>query len=257
MSKKEKKVKVKKESKFFGGYTRVLLLMVAGIISLSLIACGIMILNEYTQELTSQASVKAQLYSTEASSFLHDNVASCMNSAELLASRLSGHSYENEADFLGTLRTARMDDKYSYLLILRYFNGENEYIETGSPFNTQNENPAVLAAAKNGETKCTGFAVDWVNAYNVVSFVAAVKDCNYATSVALFYPPDVIREYNEEDIPQEALDASLMTVMCSSEGEVLSILSKNGIDVAPHNNVYELLEPLINDKSIIDDMKKE
>lgn len=139
----------------------------------------------------------------------------------------------------------------------RYFKDGKEYTQSGMEYDTTLEDKGVLTLVEQRLRSCAGVVTDRERSVSVVAFVVPLDNCPYADAVAVFYAVGDVISFPEPLNP-EITDSSRVTVVSSHEGEVLQILyqdEKDGLGLNLHNNIYEALKPLINDKSTIDQIK--
>lgn len=240
---------------FLDKYSRELMLLLVGIICFALIGCGAVMLSEYSDELEEQAGVKALLYTTEASRDFSERIDEYESIAKLAAEKLAREDYESELAFTAALRDLENDNRFANAAFARYFRGEAEYGMNGKPYNIEEEAPSVVQLAKTKTAACAGYIVDRQYNANVIAFCAPIYDCPYADTLVLYYSADTVTDFQEDENPDD-LSNSLLTAFCSREGEIIKILSQRGDEIQQHNNVYDVLRAKINDKSVLDDIRK-
>lgn len=235
--------------------SRELAFVVIGIVCVVLVCCSVVMLSEYSAELEDQASVKAMLYTTEVASSLQQAIGEYQSITEIAAQKLSATGASSAMAFSSAVRTLTNDERFSSVLFARYFKDGAEYSENGMEYDLSRENPLVINAVRRGAAAFAGYFVDKQYNSNVVAFCAPMMDCDYADALVLFYSMEAISGFSAE-INAASLSSSRLTALCSAEGEIVRLFQRSDLgEIAQHNNIYDSLRPLINDKSTIDSMQ--
>ncbi len=244
-------------SGFFRKYVSEISLVIATIISFVLMGCSIVMINEYTNELEDQAALKGLLYATDISSLLSETVREYNNETTALAEMIAAN-VSDDADFSNVLNRIRSNDegnRFGEVLNIRYFKDDVEYSTSGAEYNKALEADTVIRYSKSSESVCAGLINDREKNISVVAFCVPVKNCPFADSIVVFYPPSIVTGYKDA-VKEEYVSTSEITAVCSNEGEILEVLSESDYGLQVYNNIYETLESKINSKESIDDLRR-
>lgn len=226
-------------------------MIVVCVASILLIGASVFIFADYTQKLHNGAGSIAIHNSDEMAENFSSVIEGYKQRSENLAKDLLATGMQNEEDFsINLSRIIREEGKG--IKFARYFKGGEEYLPSGTPFNTEYESKKVIVGSKMEVSVCVGIVEDRVNSISMVAFCIPLKGCPYADCLVLFYHTGII---DEVKAPENSDTKSRLTAICTSEGEIVSILENSDLDISLHNNIYEFLRKTINDKSTIDDVQ--
>lgn len=240
---------------FFKRNGRILLLLLAIIISLMLIGSSIVMMSEYSRELDEQAGFKGALYANETTQHIYNAIAGYENIVERIVQPLHGDQYKDRMDFASELNRAINIDNISDVTFARFFKDGVEYDLVANEYNQVLEDKAIIQLSKNvKEITCAGVVGDRQYSLSRVAYIAPIHNCPQVDSVVLFFSVGYVVAF-PEPMSGQALDDSRFTGVCSEEGEILDILHQGDMELRQHNNIYEQLRLDVNDKSIIDTMR--
>ena len=239
----------KKKQRFLGVF-----ISIATAAALMLIGSSIALMLSYTGGLEGDAGFLAQKYTAVTASSVREAVDSYIASSRAAAAAIVSGSYQYRAEFEGAF--PRIIDRYisGDAMFVRYFDGDTEYSSNGLRFDSSKESPKVLELAKKNTLVCAGVVEDRTFSISAIPIIVPLEDFQYATSIVIFYPTSSL-----SGLPQSIFEAdysqSRFMGICSLTGETITILHKDDFTISQHNNVYEVLRSMINDKSVIDSMR--
>ena len=236
-------------------FTRLqrIIIVAACLLSIALAGTCVFMLTgvtDYMQDAQDGAGIIGLINSNEAAESFKSSINTYRDKSERFAQELLSKSFSDADDF--ALSIARLRKDYD-IYFARYFKNGVEYSLANQPFDMTRESKAVIEGSKKNVSFCAGVVEDWQESIATVAYCVPLTNCAYGDCLVLFYPTgDVLDsvESNEE----ETVTAQL-TAICSSEGEIVSILQNESFDIQKHNNIYEFLRKQINDKSTIDQMR--
>ena len=230
--------------------TFVLLLVI--IFSVILLGATVLVYTNYLDEIRSQASTKADLYTADDIRLLDAEIAEGISLAKQVANKLNGIS--NRDDVAVTLRSLRNDSTFDSVAFCRFFADGREYGQFGTVYSMERENVSRMNGTN--VARCCGLVPDREWNTNTIAFYAPILS-GYADGVVLFLPADTFSSFVQE---ANAADAALarVAVFADGEGETLAIFHKDDdVVLSVHNNIYDYLTNQINEKSTIDSLKND
>ncbi|MBO4584962.1 MAG: EAL domain-containing protein [Clostridia bacterium] len=232
-----------------------LLITLVVIISIALVSSGLVMVFTYSSQINQEAGIVGLRYSGEMVDHLRKAVEAYEAKSEQMAKYIAAGAAQSVEEF--EVRLRNVGSQYNTEnLRLRYFKDGQEYYVSGSKFNMEKESKSVLDLARRRVTACAGIVSDTEINPNGVAFCVGVDNCEYADVIVFFYFPvfDVVA-FPPESLNEEIFADSRITCVCSGEGEIINILAQTDMGLMEHNNIYEEVRPLINDKSVVDGMK--
>lgn len=208
----------------------------------------------YTQELRADASFAAQRTTSFTAARLKELLGSYESSARAAASAVENGGYSTESEFTSSFQRTVSTVIPEDVLFMRYFNNGNEYRSNGDPFDKNNESQRVLDLVSKRVSACAGVVDDREFAISTIPVCVPVYNCPYADSIVIFYQTGSFSSLADETFTADYSNSRLTSV-CSSEGETIAVLHRDGFEISQHNNIFEVLRSTINDKSVIDSMK--
>ena len=225
-------------------------IIVACLISIILVGISVALLGDYSQNMHDGAGVIGLMNSDDAAVTFRDSIDRYKENAENLVKGVTAENYKSDSAFSVALSRA---GKAGGAMFLRYFNDGTEYLLTNQPYDETKESKAVIVGSRMQVSFCAGIVEDRQFSISAFAYCIPVKGCQYADCVAIFYPVDSVVGNVK---PAESMETkSQFTTICSQAGEVVSVLNNNNYDLQQHNNIYEFLRKLINDKVTIDSVK--
>ena len=226
------------------------------LISLVLIGSSVAMLATYTHNMQEGAGVIGLLHANEAAELFKDSINAYRDKSELFGRTVLAGGYTSEGDFATQLKRIGLDDRFNEIMFMRYFRNGQEYNLGAQPFDMTIESKQVLVGSKLDTTFCAGVVDDRQHSISAVAYCVPLSGCPYADSLALFYPvSNVVSLMNEDEENEDRFSNSRLTAICSTEGEIVTLLHQEGLDIQEHNNIYEVLRGRINNKSVIDDAR--
>ena len=232
-----------------------LLIILVIIISIALVSSGLVMVFTYSSQINQEAGIVGLRYSGEMVDHLSKAVDAYQDKSEQMAKYIVAGAQQSVEEF--EVRLRNVGSQYGVEnLRLRYFKDGQEYYVSGSKFNMEKESKSVLELARRRVSACAGIVSDTEINPNGVAFCVGLDGCEYADVIIFFYFPvfDVVA-FPPESLNEQIFADSRLTCVCSGEGEIINILSQTDMGLLEHNNIYEEIRPLTNDKSIIDGMK--
>ena len=237
--------------KRFAKNSQVLMIALIILTSVVLVASSILLLSRASAGMQEGAEAVGLLHANEAAEQLRSAVNTYRDKSALFGSSLMSSGFTDQNDFLLKFKSLNNDPRFSVFMFMRYFKDGQEYSLNAQPFNMAAESSAVVAGAGIQEVFCAGVVEDHQYSISAVAFCVPLTGCPYADTAVLFYPTGSVFPDSESSL----YAGSLLTAICSSEGEIVLLLHHEGMDVQQHNNIYEILRGQINDKSTIDNMR--
>ena len=234
--------------------TRNVFFTIACVACLILIGSSIVLMLSYSENLEVDAGYIAHQCTTIVASKLKEAVISYEANAKATAAAIVAGSYEDENDFrLKFQRTVNEVLSPDYMFI-RYFNGDEEFYSNGEPFDKTIEKKAVLDFVKMRVPVCAGVVDDREFSISAVPICIPIDGFPYCDEIVVFYPTSSFVKLAEETVDDDYTNSRFLGI-CTSSGETISILNKDEFDVSPHNNIFDVLRSMFNDKEIIDSMQ--
>lgn len=232
--------------------TIVISLMV--LLSAVLLVATVLIYQNYLTELRDQASTKADLYTAETLRTLDAQIAEGISLSKQVANKLNGISSLNDVGV--AIRSLRNDSAFENIAFCRFFADGKEYGQFATPYSLERENVSKLNGTN--VARCAGLVPDLEWNTNTIAFYAPVAS-GAADGVVLYFPGDSFSAFTaQEDANDEFTSAAMVSVFASGEGETLGIFHKDeNVTLSVHNNIYDYLTNLVNDKAVIDALKND
>ena len=236
------------------GSRRILFVIIlAGLISIALAGtCAFMLAGvaNSLQSAEEGAGIIGLIHSNEAADSFKDSIDAYRAKSEVFVQELLGNSFSEVDDFSLAISRLNRQDNFSEIMFIRYFKGGVEYSLSNQPFDMTLESKAVIVGSRMDVSFCAGVVEDRQYSISALAYCIPLVNCAYGDCIALFYPVDNVLGAVQLAEKQEV--SSQLTTICSTEGEIVSILENNDFDLQRHNNIFEFLRKQINDKSIID-----
>ncbi len=235
--------------KYLREHSRTITTIIISVMCLILMICAVVMLAQYSSELTEEASVKADYYSKESSKSLDVSLSGYLKQAEAAVASIDS---SDRVNWRVSLDKVVYEGRFGNLYQVRYFQDGKEYDVTGDLFELK-EDPAVIKSAAEPVARCAGYIVDPVQNTNFVAFTVPI-DSQFADSIVLLYYDELVTSLIT-NVASDYVFASEITAVCTAEGEVLNLPRCRVDDLSRHNNIYDYLRNKINDKSIIDKLR--
>ena len=251
-------------------FTRLqrIIIVVACLFGIALIGTGTILLAyapNYLQRAQDGAGGIGLIHTNKAAEDFKTSIDAFREKSERFAQDLISKSFKDVEDFslsIGQLRKQynaqlkQEDDSESKnddLYFVRYFKDNKEYSLSNQPFDMTRESKVVIEGSHKDVTFCAGVVEDWNESISAVAYCVPLKNCAYADCIVLFYATGAVLDSIE--LTDDGSVPSQLTAICTSDGEIVSILQKGDYDIQEHNNVFESLRKRINDKATIDQMR--
>ena len=233
---------------------RGIVFAVACISSLILICSSIVMMISYSNELEYDAGIIAQQGATIASARLKEAIDSYESNAKAAAVAVANGYYEDEDDFKLKFQRIVDDVLSGEVMFVRYFDGDQEYYSNGEPFDSSIESRKVLEFIKERRPICAGVIDDREFSISTIAVCVPIENFQYADAMVVFYPTSSFARFSD-DVAEADYESARFVGICSAVGETITILRSEDFEISQHNNIYEVLRSLINDKSVIDSMQ--
>ena len=241
--------------KWFKRSRSIIILVVCMVCLLMIVGC-IAMLAQFSGILEDEARYIGLHNSDDVSRAFNDTVFSYEVKARSMGDALISEAFADESDFSIHLRRLTLEEAFSDVMFTRYIKGEHEYTSDGEEFDTTLEAQNVLELAKLRVLSCAGVISDRQYSIAAVVFCVPLDNCVHADTLLVYYPVGRVVSDFESNYTGDASN-SLLTAVCSSEGEVISVVHiDESLDILQHNNIYEAFEGDLNDKDTIDSLKR-
>ncbi len=233
---------------------RNIIIIVICFVSIILVGSSVAMLAQYANVMNEGAGIIGLINSDQAADIFRTAIDKYRNKSEQFAENLlSDNIISTETFSLGVNKLLK-DSRYSEIMFARYFKDGVEYSLNNQPFDMTYESKAVIVGSRMEVAFCTGIVEDRQYSISAICYCIPLRNCPYADCIALFFPVDGV--VDSVDYGNDINVKSQLTVICSTEGEVLAIIRKNDtFTLQKHNNIYEFLRGKINDKSVIDSVQ--
>lgn len=235
--------------------SRILLIIITVIVGIGFIGGSVLMIAGYSQDVQNQAGDISVFYSREISANLKAAIVTYKENVQQISQHIVDPIPESRDVFLSRLRRLREDEHFSELMFVRYFKNGVEYDFGGNKYDTVYEAQSIVELAKTNELSCAGVVYDRYYHIAAVAFIVPLIECEYADSMVLFVPVLTIFSFlnNEE---AEEFSNSRLSLICAVDGEAISIMNNDEFDISEHNNTYDFLRGITNDKSSIDKIRQ-
>ena len=221
-----------------------------------MIFTSVLLLLEYSNIIREEAGNVAAYYTETTASHVQIGVSAFKNKVQSLANTVIEIAYNDSEDFRTTFARLGHSGEYGDISFMRYFKDGSEYIVTGEQFDLIDESPLVKQAIENRQLTCVGVVADKQYSISIAAFCVPVDSFEYADSFLICYPVDSVVSDSSKLADYDYSD-STMTAVCSAEGEIVKLLeAREDTDVQLHGDVFAFLRDNLNDKSIVDSIKK-
>ena len=235
--------------------SRILLIVITVIIGIGFIGGCVLMIAGYSQDVQDQAGDISVSYSREISANLKSSIVTYKENVQQIARSIVNPAPEGKDVFLSRLKQLREDEHFSRLMFVRYFKDSVEYDFDGKAYDPAMEASSVLELGKNNELTCAGIVYDRYYNIAAVPFIVPLVDCSYADSVVIYVPVLTVFSFlNQNDTDQ--LSNSRLSLFCTLDGETVALMKSDGFDIAVHNNIYDFLHRITNEKESIDNIRQ-
>ena len=232
---------------------RGIIFILVCLVGIVLIGSSFAMLAEYSRVMHQGAGIIGLIHSDDAAETFRASIDRYRTKSEQFAERLESASVTSVDDLAVNIGLLSKNKQFSEIMFARYFKDGVEYSLSTQPFAADMESKQVIVGARMEVPFCAGIIEDRQYSISAVAYCVPVKHNAFADCVALFYPVDSV--IGSVEMKKGDSTRSQITTICSSEGEIASILQNNAFDIQKHNNIYEFLRKQINDKSTIDQVQ--
>ena len=234
---------------FFRKNYREMLFFAVIIACAILILCTLVLLDGYSDELQAQARTRVELFTEDVtdkmSSHLKEYTAMAMTAAKLTETCTD----RTQAEEL--LRELIATPRYRGARSLRFFS-EGGIFDGYDNDLTDSESAGIRAFAGVTECRVSAPIYDVLEQQTFVAFYAPVESAGVIDGVALLFEVGTLKNFIA-DLDATAYGDAEFLCFCSSEGEVLGIISQRSTDtVSEHNNIRDVLRAKFHDKDLVD-----
>ena len=208
----------------------------------------------YSEGLEADAGYMAQQITTIASARLKDAAIAYEANAKAAAAAVAAYQYADEKDFQLRFQRTINDVLTEDVMFVRYFKGDKEFTSNGEEFDSSLESKVVLDFVKKRVAVCAGVVDDRMFSISAIPICIPIEGLEYADAMVAFYPTGSFVNFSEDLVHEDYTNSRFMAI-CSSIGETFSILYQNDFEIWQHQNIYERLRSMINDKGTIDSMQ--
>ncbi|MBO4468306.1 MAG: GGDEF domain-containing protein [Clostridia bacterium] len=232
---------------------RSIVIIVICLVSIALVGSSVAMLANYSGVMHEGAGIIGIVNSNKSADSFRATIDEYREKSENLAETLLSNSFADVDDFSLSLSSMTRDDRFSEIMFMRYFKDGVEYSLNNQEFDEEMESKQVIVGARMNTSFCAGIVEDRQHSISSIAYCIPLKNCIYADCIVLFYPVEPVVGNVKADKKDEV--KSRFTAICSSEGEVVSILQNSDFEIERHKNIYEFLKNKINDKSVIDSVR--
>ena len=233
------------------------ILLVLSLVCLLMIGSTIAMIEYFATVIRNDAAATASSYVKSTAADVIVALDSHKAKVSALASSVVTGEYENRDDFCVQLRRKPViSDSYGDIKFIRFFKDGVEYDSEGNEFDMSIENDNVKKVINDRILSCVGVIEDRHFSLSLIAFCTPLENNEYADALMVCYPVEsVLKPYLEWD--RADYERSLFHAVCSTRGEIVQLLhSSDRVDVQQHGDVFKIIGDEINDKSVVDSMKK-
>lgn len=241
-------------AKRIGNRFNSVIIIIVCLISIVLVGSSFAMLVNYSRVMHEGAGVIGLINSDEAAGGFRTAIDNYKSKSEKLADTLMKNGFADVDDFSVKLNLLSREKEYAEIMFMRYFKSGVEYALNNEPYDMTAESKMVIVGSRMEVSFCAGIIEDRQYSISAMAYCIPLKNCPYADCIVLYYPVESV--VSSANLSGNNDAKSQVTTICSTEGEVISIVSKDdSVDIQQHNNIYEFLRTKIHDKTTIDDMR--
>lgn len=225
----------------------ILLCLVFGVIISSIFGIFLM----YRDDVNQEANFRGSFYANNIALTYQEKLDVKKANVEVIKQEIEDREYSGYEDFVEKFDHQFIGNSSRGVLMARFFKDGLEYRSDGTPFSGI-ENKKVKDNIDANKITCLGVTPDHEISYSTISYIIPLKNIPYADSVVVFFSVDDIVPI-KTDINLDDYPTSVVTLISSSDNEVLSILERENNEVFfTHANVFECLLKITNEKNVND-----
>ncbi|MCQ2770495.1 MAG: EAL domain-containing protein, partial [Clostridia bacterium] len=219
--------------------SRVLLSTLVIFISIILAACSVVLLESFSEEMQSQATLKVELNAQKLSSQIKLKVERYEAKASMAAQLVK--KAKTNVDFFESVYRLTENEEFEDLKFARYFKDGDIYYY-GSIYAHESSEIMALAGHDSIETSAPFFETEY--GMYMLAVYCPIKDCDFADGIVLYYPVSTLYTI-DIDKDNEVVEQADLFVFCSRNGEIYKVFSGTG--VFEHSNLFTYIGEKAND----------